>query len=338
MAWCPASNSCIQPWAETCNINGDAFSGPSELSCEAGNCSSGDEKCEWSEGSTNMATFYFHDLNGAFEVPEGCTLNCTGCELSTDDDASLVGVPNPASVNCIDMGGTLETKYEPAGEYAVCVFDDGSACEEWTLQRGECEKGSRVVFSTYCANNGGQLVNATLDQGAQYQMCSIGDYDCTESSYYSGECTNEAESGSPMSDAPTPSLAFDDDEYGCGGASTGLAWCPESDSCIQPWDENCFISGGEFLGSTKLVCDEGRCSSGDQKCEWTEGSSTMALFYFHDLNGDFDVPEGCTLNCTGCVLADDETKAKVGTMSDTSASSSIKLCFLIILIEGLFVS
>jgi putative hemolysin len=252
-------------------------------------------------------------------------LNCTGCVLATDDDASLVGVPNPASVNCIDMGGTLETKYESAGEYAVCVFYDGTACEEWTLQRGECQKGSRLVFSTYCANNGGQLVNKTVDQGAEegwpeYQTCSIGDYDCTESSYYSGECTDGAESGSLASSAPTLSLALDDDEYGCGGGSTrstGLVWCPESDSCIHPWAQTCSINGDAFSGPSELTCDEGRCSSGNQKCEWTDGSATLATFYFHDLDGAFEVPEGCTLNCTGCILADEETE--VGTLSDTSS-------------------
>lgn len=63
-----------------------------------------------------------------------------------DGQPSGVGPPavkiaNPASTNCIDRGGELEIKTEPAGQYGVCVFDDGSRCEEWALFRGECAPG-----------------------------------------------------------------------------------------------------------------------------------------------------------------------------------------------------
>jgi uncharacterized protein len=51
-------------------------------------------------------------------------------------------MPNPASVNCVDKGGTRETMQEPAGEFSVCVFADGSRCEEWRFFRGECVPGS----------------------------------------------------------------------------------------------------------------------------------------------------------------------------------------------------
>jgi putative hemolysin len=51
-------------------------------------------------------------------------------------------VANPASVHCIEQGGTLEIRTEPGGGQAgICVFDDGSECEEWALFRGECAKG-----------------------------------------------------------------------------------------------------------------------------------------------------------------------------------------------------
>jgi len=45
---------------------------------------------------------------------------------------------NPASVNCIDMGGTLRMEHNDNGEYGVCVLPDGTECEEWALFRGEC--------------------------------------------------------------------------------------------------------------------------------------------------------------------------------------------------------
>ena len=48
-------------------------------------------------------------------------------------------ISNPASENCLRQGGKLHIyKSRSAGEYTLCVFPDGSQCEEWALYRGEC--------------------------------------------------------------------------------------------------------------------------------------------------------------------------------------------------------
>jgi len=47
-------------------------------------------------------------------------------------------IANPASVNCINEGGILEMRESGGGTYGVCVFGDGSECEEWAFFRGEC--------------------------------------------------------------------------------------------------------------------------------------------------------------------------------------------------------
>jgi putative hemolysin len=52
-----------------------------------------------------------------------------------------VEIANPASSNCIDRGGTLEMREGEGGTYGVCVFVDGSECEEWALLREECVPG-----------------------------------------------------------------------------------------------------------------------------------------------------------------------------------------------------
>lgn len=49
-----------------------------------------------------------------------------------------VGLPNPASVNCIEQGGTLEWVISDKGEHSLCHLPDGTICEEWKLFRGEC--------------------------------------------------------------------------------------------------------------------------------------------------------------------------------------------------------
>ena len=48
---------------------------------------------------------------------------------------------NPASVFCEENGGTLEIRDEADGQVGVCVFPDGSECEEWAYYRGECGPG-----------------------------------------------------------------------------------------------------------------------------------------------------------------------------------------------------
>jgi putative hemolysin len=51
------------------------------------------------------------------------------------------GLANPASVFCEENGGTLEIREEAEGQVGVCVFPDGSECEEWAYYRGECAPG-----------------------------------------------------------------------------------------------------------------------------------------------------------------------------------------------------
>ncbi len=47
-------------------------------------------------------------------------------------------IANPASTYCINHGGTLQIKTYNAGQHGVCVFPNGSECEEWQYYRGEC--------------------------------------------------------------------------------------------------------------------------------------------------------------------------------------------------------
>lgn len=49
-------------------------------------------------------------------------------------------LPNPASIYCMEQGGRLEFRKDKEGnEYGVCIFPDGSECEEWAFYRGECK-------------------------------------------------------------------------------------------------------------------------------------------------------------------------------------------------------
>ncbi len=48
-------------------------------------------------------------------------------------------MPNPASVYCEQNGNTLEIRTAADGSQSgVCVFPDGSTCDEWAYFRAEC--------------------------------------------------------------------------------------------------------------------------------------------------------------------------------------------------------
>ena len=72
----------------------------------------------------------------------GLLLGCTAPPAMTETALpKAVGLPNPASVHCLEMGGTLHMeRSENGGEFGVCDLPGGRRCEEWALFRGECGK------------------------------------------------------------------------------------------------------------------------------------------------------------------------------------------------------
>ncbi|MCI0503136.1 DUF333 domain-containing protein [Candidatus Micrarchaeota archaeon] len=52
---------------------------------------------------------------------------------------NTAGIPNPASLFCLERNGTLEMRTAAGGgQYGVCSFANGARCEEWAYYRGEC--------------------------------------------------------------------------------------------------------------------------------------------------------------------------------------------------------
>jgi len=92
---------------------------------------------------------------------------------------------NPASVNCTKLGGQLEMKTSPLGEYGMCVFADNRQCEEWALFRGECPKGGvdvsgyKTQEEIFCATTGGKV-----DGG----NCIADGRSCALSAYFTHDC------------------------------------------------------------------------------------------------------------------------------------------------------
>ena len=70
-----------------------------------------------------------------------CTAPQTqGTPESAATDMPQANMPNPASVFCTQNGNKLEIVTAPDGSQSgVCIFPDGSSCDEWTYYRGECD-------------------------------------------------------------------------------------------------------------------------------------------------------------------------------------------------------
>ena len=81
----------------------------------------------------------------AVYIIAGCTQQATSVPESTTAPTQGItqvptsaGIANPASAACVKGGGEIEIRNTSDGsEYGICVFANGTACEEWALFRNE---------------------------------------------------------------------------------------------------------------------------------------------------------------------------------------------------------
>jgi len=76
---------------------------------------------------------------------EGCKAGAEVSAAATKAPSNQTGMANPASVNCVNIGGKIEIKDSAAGQYGMCTFTNGTTCEEWALFRGEGCKAANVT-------------------------------------------------------------------------------------------------------------------------------------------------------------------------------------------------
>ena len=64
---------------------------------------------------------------------------------SSGTDIPQANIPNPASVYCTQHGNKLEIRTAADGSQSgVCIFPEGSTCDEWAYLRGECSPGAQI--------------------------------------------------------------------------------------------------------------------------------------------------------------------------------------------------
>ncbi|MEW5803922.1 MAG: DUF333 domain-containing protein [bacterium] len=182
-------------------------------------------------GLPNPAAVYCKENGGTYEIRTAadgsqsgvCIFSdgteCDGwayyrgeCEPSGSHDAmppldggkpgDPIGQPNPAAVYCAENDGDYQIRTSPkdGSQYGVCVFSDGSECDEWAFFRGECEpsqpslppgsqEGVIGMNVLYCLENGGAIEIRTNDEGSRYKACVFSDGSaCDAWAYHRGEC------------------------------------------------------------------------------------------------------------------------------------------------------
>jgi putative hemolysin len=69
-------------------------------------------------------------------------VSMAGCKRDQTTSGSEVKIANPASLHCEEDGGEVDIRTDASGgQSGVCVFPDGSECDEWAYFRGECSPG-----------------------------------------------------------------------------------------------------------------------------------------------------------------------------------------------------
>jgi putative hemolysin len=108
-------------------------------------------------------------------VPE--VLDTTGTKTTgTGQITTTTGMANPASVYCKDQGGKLSIRKDAEGnEYGICVFDDGTECDEWKFFRKECTKGMPVDAPVIDINKDTELIKLALvkEEGVNLSVVDI---------------------------------------------------------------------------------------------------------------------------------------------------------------------
>lgn len=66
-------------------------------------------------------------------------LTACGVTPTNNDSSSIVGMANPASIYCVNKGGTSRIITSKNGtEHGMCILPDQTRCEEFAFMQGTC--------------------------------------------------------------------------------------------------------------------------------------------------------------------------------------------------------
>jgi putative hemolysin len=117
---------------------------------------------------------------------------CTAAPTPAPAATPGVGLPNPASVFCQEKGGQLKIARDAAGnESGLCLFPDGSQCEEWAFFRGECQPGQTPAATPKDATYQIEGNPVTLVNGLSEVEAAPGSASKTVTRYFGNEATGD---------------------------------------------------------------------------------------------------------------------------------------------------
>jgi len=72
------------------------------------------------------------------------------------------GSADPAACYCHELGYDMRVEEGPLGQSGICIFPDGTECEEWAFFKGQC--GQEWSF---CEQQGGEII--ILNSSTKYR-------------------------------------------------------------------------------------------------------------------------------------------------------------------------
>jgi len=143
-------------------------------------------------------SFVFWNKGNTAFIEENDQMTFVDCVTMDDnqDEEKNTEIANPASVNCIKLGGKLEMRTNAKGQYGVCFFEDNRQCEEWALLREQCPVGGLKITGyeneaqAYCVITGGEVEGIGTDS----VMCKRvdGTY-CQVEANFNGDCPDPSD-------------------------------------------------------------------------------------------------------------------------------------------------
>jgi C1A family cysteine protease len=112
-------------------------------------------------------------VSAVFALDEKQCCSQTPIKEDPTDQPKMLFMTNPAAVYCMELGYDYEIIDGPEGQKGICIFPDGTECEEWVFLQGKC--GQKY---SYCATQGYDII--TLKDGRdpfsrEYAVCTSSD-------------------------------------------------------------------------------------------------------------------------------------------------------------------
>jgi len=145
-----------------------------------------------------------------------------------------VGIANPASKNCVDRGYQSRIEKNSDGsETGLCVFPDGSTCEEWKFYQGNC---------TYSPDPKGITDKLCTSSGGNWNDCGSACRNAPNGTACTLQCVQQCECGG-IAGFRCPA-GYECTDYEPAGAADAMGVCKQLLPSPEPSNESTIIDQG----------------------------------------------------------------------------------------------